>query len=760
MPFVHPAIFWTGLAGVSIPILIYLVNRRRFHVRPWAAMQFLLESLKKNRRRLRIEELILLALRCLAVLLLAMAIGRFTGFSGLDFLAGGNGGGKTVVFVLDDSCSMSQKVSSSSPMAAAVRDLAAQIESLAGNDRMAIVLASRHSPDDWLVKLTPVKDCDLEVITRRLGRLDCTETSADLVGMFDDVTDVLKGAKSDTRVVLMSDFRQVDMAAGALTERAKALAADNVELVTLDYGVGPRDNLTVEKFELIDKVAIAGQPALLAVTIRNNSSQRANDVKVSVGVKVSDGAEGVAAQLGKQVVKSITPGGSVTHEFRLVFDKPGTQVASVVLPDDELGGDNRADLAVDVRKSVRVLLVDGRQQLPDPTAGGAFRMLRAIDPLRDGRSGNDVSVVSADDLDQMDLSSYDIVILLSVSQFPSATDASGGVVYPALGALQEFVIGGGGLAVFTGPGANLAFYNGPFHNNGAGLSPLTVSAVRGDALSRGKFFRLDPESIANHEVVQLFAGRRSVLTGLVRFFAFLPADPASIANPKDVRILARFNDADNSPAIVVRKFGNGSVVMVYSSAGTMWNDWSDDIPQGVFVTPVQDMVAFLRRSGDRDSTQTVGMPIVHELPASKHDATVTLRTPKFPAEDVVTLTPTDTQGRKRVHYDAGRHSGCYVMQLASPDGTTSERVFVRNTPASEGELVPAGRSGIATALGVTGDWPYQYVARNDLTAGGSLKMQRWRQDYWIWALSAMIIVLAIETVLAVRFGHYSKSKVS
>ena len=35
-------------------------------------MKFLLESIRKNRRRLRIEELILLALRCLAILLLAL----------------------------------------------------------------------------------------------------------------------------------------------------------------------------------------------------------------------------------------------------------------------------------------------------------------------------------------------------------------------------------------------------------------------------------------------------------------------------------------------------------------------------------------------------------------------------------------------------------------------------------------------------------------------------------------------------------------
>ena len=55
MPFVYAPIFWLGAGLVSVPIIIHLLNRRRFRIHPWAAMQFLLESLRRNRRRLRIE---------------------------------------------------------------------------------------------------------------------------------------------------------------------------------------------------------------------------------------------------------------------------------------------------------------------------------------------------------------------------------------------------------------------------------------------------------------------------------------------------------------------------------------------------------------------------------------------------------------------------------------------------------------------------------------------------------------------------------
>ena len=69
---ISPLFLWAGLGLVSIPILIHILNRRRFKVVPWAAMEFLLRAMKKNRRRLRFEQLILLATRC-AVLLFARA---------------------------------------------------------------------------------------------------------------------------------------------------------------------------------------------------------------------------------------------------------------------------------------------------------------------------------------------------------------------------------------------------------------------------------------------------------------------------------------------------------------------------------------------------------------------------------------------------------------------------------------------------------------------------------------------------------------
>src|SRR5205823_3672291 len=73
---VHPGLFIAGVAAVLLPILIHLLNKRKFRVVDWAAMEFLLDADKKNRRRIRLENVILLLLRCLAVFLIGLLLAR------------------------------------------------------------------------------------------------------------------------------------------------------------------------------------------------------------------------------------------------------------------------------------------------------------------------------------------------------------------------------------------------------------------------------------------------------------------------------------------------------------------------------------------------------------------------------------------------------------------------------------------------------------------------------------------------------------
>ena len=50
MSFLFPTLLTIGLPLIAVPILIHLINLRRQQRIRWAAMQFLLESQRRNRR--------------------------------------------------------------------------------------------------------------------------------------------------------------------------------------------------------------------------------------------------------------------------------------------------------------------------------------------------------------------------------------------------------------------------------------------------------------------------------------------------------------------------------------------------------------------------------------------------------------------------------------------------------------------------------------------------------------------------------------
>ena len=129
--FVHGAIAWTGLALLSIPILIHLINRRRFLRIDWAAMEFLLEALKRNRRRLRLEQLILLLLRMALLLLVAFVLARpVLSDKGLAWMASMLRS-EDKILLLDDSFSTSRKEGGKTAFGRAVDAINGQVRKLA-----------------------------------------------------------------------------------------------------------------------------------------------------------------------------------------------------------------------------------------------------------------------------------------------------------------------------------------------------------------------------------------------------------------------------------------------------------------------------------------------------------------------------------------------------------------------------------------------------------------------------------------------------
>ncbi|MBP8300749.1 MAG: BatA domain-containing protein, partial [Planctomycetes bacterium] len=145
--FLNPMLLW-ALPLAAVPIIIHLLNRRRFQRVPWAAMTFLLAAMKRNRKRLRMEQWLVLLLRTLAVLLLVSLVSR-------PQLGGGSLLGTRThhVIVLDDSASMTQRAGSTTLFDRAqdrVRALADDLTMRRSGDLFSIVRTSHATqPDMW-----------------------------------------------------------------------------------------------------------------------------------------------------------------------------------------------------------------------------------------------------------------------------------------------------------------------------------------------------------------------------------------------------------------------------------------------------------------------------------------------------------------------------------------------------------------------------------------------------------------------------------
>jgi len=758
MPFIHPVIFWSGLGAVSLPIIIHLLNRRRFRILDWAAMRFLLESLRKNRRRLRVEELILLALRCLLILLLGSAVARFTGCEAMEILPAGQST-RTAVFILDDSYSMGQKYGAGTVFSAATSDLTQRIEATGQTDTVAIILASRAEVDRTF--FGPNFVTDAESLISRLKALKPSDRRVRLADSLATAEKIFKEDKAGTRrLYVLSDFRKVDLTgrdeAEAIRRHFAALRDLGVEVIAMDYGIDGTRNLTIESVELLDDFAVANIPMRLGVTVRNHGRRRAENVQVGFAqqVKTPEGYNEV--NLPIETIEAIDVGQSRRVEFVVTCRRPGSTVFTASLPADELPGDNVAHLALDVRASLRALLVDGRPGITRRSDGESYFLNLAMDPKSDSASGVRTTIVTAEQLPGVNFYDYDLVALLNVAAMAPGSGEEG--EYPQLTALEHYVRDGGGLVIFTGEQVDLTFYNGPLWNGGAGLSPFRIRSPKGDPKRKDEYFRLQPKSIVPEGPMRFFAGKGAELTTLIRVFAFTPADEHVTANPKasvgPPRVLARFTDDNSSPAIVSRKYGKGVVTMFYTTASLRWTDWPQDIPRTIFINPMQDLVRYVARRQKEEFTALVGEPVVFEVTGPLREATGKLKTPRFPAAPMVTLLPAAAEGRNMLRFERAWDAGVYTLGFDIVEDSSEvhqDVLFARNADPVEGELTPGHRPDIASAFG-TDDFIYR---QRKATGTSSIVQAEAEKEYWIYMMAAVLALLCLETFLAQKFGHYS-----
>ena len=140
MQFLYQPLTW-GFLLVGVPILVHLINMLRHRKQKWAAMDFLLESYRRNRRWVMLKQWLLLAARMLAMLLLVAMLAKWVSSSQLlGCLAG-----KTThhYVLLDDSYSMADVDQTETAYSAGCGPSAGLVRSIAGQPGQAQITLLR-----------------------------------------------------------------------------------------------------------------------------------------------------------------------------------------------------------------------------------------------------------------------------------------------------------------------------------------------------------------------------------------------------------------------------------------------------------------------------------------------------------------------------------------------------------------------------------------------------------------------------------------
>jgi hypothetical protein len=501
--FLHPWFMVAGGLLVSSPIIIHLINRMRFKRIRWAAMEFLLKSQKRNRRRLIIEQMILLALRCLLVLLAGFLVARFVG-------ARPTGQGATHIVIVDDTPSMADQFSEKGPKTNSFEVAREQIKLLAHSaaqspthQQMRIYLLSELDNANALFDQR-LNDRSGDAIDEKLRGIKPKTLHIDpAVGINkgqEFFNDVAQGQKI---LHLVSDFRDVDWSGPSAEEMNKAiekLVEAGIHLSLIDTAHpyrGParqvalhHDNLAITDLHAESRVVAEGVETEFSVTIRNYSS---SDKKTFLHVKVDgDVNKGFA---GSRPIDRVPADNSVTEKFTLIFakKKPSLPISPSDLPEDRerkrrldqefvqvtaelepeetgLQADNIRDMVVEVRKRVPTLVVDGSGQDPD-LDGGDLKHLRAA---YEAARSYEIERCKVDDLDKISLELYPTIIFLNVSEIKSTK---------TLQKIQDYIQHGGSLCYFLGDKVRPAFYNDTLFKKFNGLFPVLIDSKPYDPLN-------------------------------------------------------------------------------------------------------------------------------------------------------------------------------------------------------------------------------------------------------------------------------------
>ncbi|MBI3868628.1 MAG: BatA domain-containing protein [Verrucomicrobia bacterium] len=554
MSFLNP-IMLAGLSAIAIPILIHLLNRRKFQKVVWAAMRFLQLSVEKNQRRMEIEDMILLVLRCLLVALIALALARPTLRDAVGAFL--NGGKSVGVLLLDNSLSMGMSDGATTRFEKAKKAAEQAIDSLPSGSSVAVWLVS-----DTVRDAIPEPTFDLNLARKTIREAPLTDRGTDLGGAIDRAIELLKTRVGARREVYLFTDGQLTGWRNLLDIRSRLeRSKDEVRAHFVFVSEHETRNLGIRDLRLASGLAPVGQATRFEVKVQNHGAQAVRDVRVTLGVDdepVSD----------EFTLPQLSPGESKGVALFAKFRAEGIHAAHAQISEDRLPADNRRTIAVRAIQQLRILLVDG-----DPgdssRASETFFLRHALNPVSaDQLPGYFIKLqtITANDLAGASLDDYDVLILANVARFPER-------IVPNL---ASYVRRGGGIVVFPGDRIDDAFYNEQLSKR-TSLLPAEFGPIRGKADQSEQFFPLQTRDFS-HPITSLWNDPAAGTFASVRVFQYRLLVPASATNapaaesPDAGVTQTVLSLADGAPILLERSFGLGRVVQCATTADTQWND--------------------------------------------------------------------------------------------------------------------------------------------------------------------------------------------
>ena len=697
MNFLNQALLW-GMAAISIPVLIHLLNRRRYRRVPWAAMRFLKISVDQNQRRMRLEDWILLLLRCAVVALLASLLARPV----LEGVSGVPGSKVAAAIIVDNSASMGSQEG--------------------GVTRLALAREAAHEILSGLPQGSPVvvgdvfraheASADHEFARARIDAITQTERHADLILATKEAIGALEGqAVVDRELYVITDGHAEEWGSlAALGGRFSDITAGvRVQLITV--GSSLNANLGISRLTPAAALPAVDQPFRIDVDVTNFGE--APVTRVPVKLLVDGQASG-----NPWIIEELGPGRSETATLYTALPGPGYHRVTVALEGDKAPFDDRQTVVMRARDEVNVLLVDGEPGAEDRDSE-TFFLREALAPVPPAeRSSYPVKprVVSGSNLEAEALDRYEAVVLANVADVSLAFADR----------LVRFVEKGGGLVVFPGGNFRPESYNALLYRR-HGLLPASFVPREGDIGPRTR-------SLIPAETNPLSL-ERDLLAGV----KFRQIQRLQLGEG-DYRVNLRYDDGQ--PALVESNYGQGKVFVFTSSADLAWKDFA---VRPAYVPFVSRVLGGIVPSRENNLNVAAGDPVRYRLDARLvgRDATVyELEDP----ESLGRLTElSGDDGVSLLEFDRTDRAGPYQVTIA---GEPEPLLFSVRPSERESSVALLGDEQLARL----GDSVTVYRWASNGKAA-SLEMDRQGAELW-WPLLLVVIALAaVEMTLAQWFSR-------